>query len=96
MDLTATPVNYSTVNITWKEPNEPNGIIATYKIEVKHHKVNVDRLQAKDYCTENENSKSKIEKPENVDDPLNPMEKPDPDPNGEGKQTSICLFCIFL
>ena len=87
-DLQVTPVNYSTVNITWTEPKAPNGIIATYKIEVKHHKVNIDRLKAIDYCIENENSIYKNEQPEIDDDPKNPIDKPDPDPNAEGE-----FFC---
>jgi hypothetical protein len=83
-DLQVNSVNYSTVNITWTEPKRPNGIIKTYKIEVKHHKVNIDKvLTTMPYCDErfriknNEPPKTKTDENEQMS--LNG--DPDTDPN---------------
>ena len=46
-------VNFSTVNLTWEAPENPNGIIGEYRIKVTHHKVNLERLlDLRNYCDE--------------------------------------------
>ena len=53
-DIRVTPDNYSSVNISWLPPEEPNGIIAEYFIKVEHHKINTERLMnVRPYCDEN-------------------------------------------
>merc|ERR1712107_802475 len=44
-------MGYSKVNITWQPPENPNGFIAEYQIEVVHHEANIKRLiDIRSYC----------------------------------------------
>lgn len=50
-DILVTPISYSSVNISWTAPLDPNGIIDHYLIEVELQKVDTTRLlDVKLYC----------------------------------------------
>ena len=43
-DVKVISETYSKVNITWQPPQNPNGVIAEYHVEVVHHEANIKRF----------------------------------------------------
>ena len=78
-------LTYSKVNITWQPPENPNGVITEYKVEVIYHQANTERLINIGYKCDDDYQRhtDEIEKPK----------EPKPKPRDEQSGTCDCSTC---